>query len=296
MDFIAAKSILQKVKYGEAWYGIDYNVNLYKGCSHGCIYCDSRSSCYNIENFDTVRGKKNALAILEQELRSKKRKGIVGMGAMSDTYNPQEIKYKLTRGALELFAEYGFGVAIDTKSDLILRDIDILKEINRRNNVIVKISITTPHDDLAKIIEPHVCPTSQRLNAVKILNDSGIFAGVMMNPTLPFITDSAEDIAGLIQQAARSNARFIQSYFGMTLRENQRDYYYNKLDKHFPDLRAKYESTYGDSYECAAPDSKELYQQFTALCSRYGLLYKMADIIKAYKINKSDQQLTLFDF
>ena len=157
MKFIKAKTILTKVKHGNMWYGILYNMNLYKGCSHGCIYCDSRSNCYHIDNFDIVRGKENALYILEQELSKKKELGVIGIGAMSDTYNPKKLKYEQTRGALKLISKYGFGVSIDTKSDLILRDIDLLKEINSKNNVIIKFTITTPNDELSKIIEPNVC-------------------------------------------------------------------------------------------------------------------------------------------
>ena len=157
MEFVKAKTILSKVKYGSDWYGIDYNMNLYRGCSHGCIYCDSRSNCYQVEDFDRVRAKKDEIEILSKELKSKRKKGIIGIGAMSDTYNPFEKTYLQTRQALELIKRYGFGVSIDTKSDLILRDIDVLKQINMNHNVIIKITITTPHDQLSKIIEPHVC-------------------------------------------------------------------------------------------------------------------------------------------
>ena len=146
MEFVKAKTILTKVKDGSEWYGVDYNMNLYRGCSHGCIYCDSRSNCYHIDNFDRVRGKENALYILEKELSKKRAKGVVGIGSMSDTYNQLEIKYEQTRGALKLISKYGFGVSIDTKSDLILRDLDLLKEINSKNNVIIKFTITTPDD------------------------------------------------------------------------------------------------------------------------------------------------------
>ena len=148
MEFIKAKTILTKAKDGSEWYGVDYNMNLYRGCSHGCIYCDSRSDCYHIDNFDIIKGKENMLHILENELSKKRLKGVVGIGAMSDTYNPMEIKYQQTRGALQLISKYGFGVSIDTKSDLILRDIDLLKEINLKNNVIIKFTITTPDDNL----------------------------------------------------------------------------------------------------------------------------------------------------
>lgn len=295
MEFIQAKTILSKVKYGNQWYGIDYNINLYRGCSHGCIYCDSRSNCYHIENFDIVKGKDKALDILEKELIRKREKGVVGIGAMSDTYNPQEIKYELTRGALKLISKYNYGVSIDTKSDLILRDLDLLKEINDKNNVIVKFTITTPKDELSKTIEPHVCVSSKRLEAIKRLSENGIFAGIMMNPTLPFITDNEEDIKKLVKLAHESGAKFIHTYMGMTLRENQRDYYFEQLDKNFKGLKEKYIKCYGNKYNCETPNYKKLYKIFKEECEKYGILYKMKDIIKAYKKEiKEDEQMSLF--
>lgn len=295
MEFIKAKTILSKVKYGNEWYGIDYNMNLYRGCSHGCIYCDSRSNCYHIENFDLVRGKENALYILEQELSKKRKKGIIGIGSMSDTYNPLEKEYEQTRGALKLISKYGFGVSIDTKSDLILRDIDLLKEINSKNNVIIKFTITTPNEELSKIIEPNVCISSKRLQAIKILSDNGIFTGIMMNPMLPFITDKEEDIRYLVKLAYQNGAKFIHTYMGMTLRENQREYYFYKLDQHFIGIKEKYIKYYGDKYNCIVPNYKRLYKVFTDECIKYGILYDMKDIIKAYKKEiKSNEQITLF--
>lgn len=294
MEFIKAKTILIKVKYGADWYGIDYNMNLYKGCTHGCIYCDSRSNCYHIDNFDIVRGKENALYILEKELRKKSR-GVVGIGAMSDTYNPLEQQYEQTRKALELIEKYGFGVSIDTKSDLILRDIDLLKKINLNNNVIIKFTITTPNDELSKIIEPNVCVSSRRLKAIKILNDNGIFAGIMMNPVLPFITDNEKDIKELVRLASENGAKFIHTYMGMTLRENQRDYYYEKLDESFKELKEKYMKYYGDRYDCIAPNYKKLYKVFTEECDKYNILYNMEDIIKAYKkVKINNKQISFF--
>ena len=161
----------------------------------------------------------------------------------SDTYNPLEKQYEQTRGALKLISKYDFGVSIDTKSDLILRDIDLLKEINSKNNVIVKITITTPNDELSKIIEPNVCVSSKRLQAIKMLTDNGIFTGIMLNPVLPFITDREEDIKKLVKIASEYGVKFIHTYMGMTLRENQRDYYFNELDKRFIGLREKYISS-----------------------------------------------------
>lgn len=295
MEFVKAKTILTKVKDGSEWYGVDYNMNLYRGCSHGCIYCDSRSDCYHIENFDIVKGKENMLHILESELSKKRLKGVVGIGAMSDTYNPMEIKYQQTRVALQLISKYGFGVSIDTKSDLILRDIDLLKEINSKNNVIIKFTITTPDDNVSKIIEPNVCVSSKRLEAIKKLNDNGIFAGIMMNPVLPFITDKEDDIKKLVELANEYGAKFIHTYMGMTLRENQRVYYFEKLDEKFPGLKEKYIKTYGDRYNCLVPNYKQLYKVFEDECDKYGILYKMNDIIRAYKKKSTnDEQISLF--
>lgn len=296
MDFIPTKTILSKVKYGNDWYGINYNMNLYRGCSYGCIYCDSRSNCYHIDSFDTVRSKENVLFLLEKELSKKKERGIVGIGSMSDTYNPNELKYEITRNALCLLSKYQFGVAIDTKSDLIVRDIDILKEINTKNHVIVKFTITTPHDHLSLFLEPHVCPSSKRFQAIKQLTDNGIFTGIMMNPTLPFLTDKEEDIRTLVRLAYESGAKFIHTYMGVTLRENQRDYYYQKLDKHFPNLKKKYQNLYGNRYFCSVPNAKKLYEVFKVECKKYGILYEMKDIIHAYqKEEKTYQQMSLFE-
>lgn len=298
MEYIQAKTIISKVKYGNSWYGIDYNMNLYRGCPHGCIYCDSRSNCYHIENFDIPKAKQNAINILEKELMRKKEKGVIGIGSMSDTYNPLERQLELTRKALQLISKYGFGVSIDTKSDLILRDLDILKEINNKADVIIKFTITTPKDDLSKLIEPHVCNTSARLKAIKILNDNNLYVGIMINPVLPFITDKEDDIRNLVKLAHNYGAKFISTYMQMTLRENQRDYYYEQLDKSFKGLRQKYECMYKNKYNCITPNYQRLYQVFTNECDKYGILYKMDDIIKAYRLKKKvsneTSQLTLF--
>ena len=295
MEFIKSKTILSKVKYGNEWFGIDYNMNLYRGCSHGCIYCDSRSNCYHIDNFDVPKGKENALILLENELSKKKDKGVIGIGSMSDTYNPFEKEYEQTRGALKIIYKYNFGVSIDTKSDMILRDIDLLKEINLKNNVIVKFTITTSSDELSKMIEPNVCVSSNRFQAIKILSDNGIFAGIMMNPVLPFITDSEENIKKIVKLAHESGAKFIHTYMGMTLRENQRDYYFKKLDILFPGLKDKYIKYYGERYNCVVPAYKRLYKVFTDECDKYGILYNMKDIISAYKKSiKTNEQISLF--
>ncbi|MDE5630179.1 MAG: radical SAM protein [Bacilli bacterium] len=294
MEFVEAKTIMTKVKDGNSWYGVDFNMNLYRGCSHGCIYCDSRSSCYRIEDFDRVRSKKDALLILENELSKSRQIGVVGIGSMSDTYNPLEKKYEITRGALKLIEKYGFGVSIDTKSDLVLRDMDVLKEIQKNNNVIVKITITTPYDELSKKLEPYAPPSSKRFKAIKELTDEGIFAGIMLNPVLPFVTDGEEDIKKLVYLAHESGAKFIHTYMGMTLRDNQRDYYLERIDKLFPGMMAKYFKCYQDRYGCSVMGAKHLYEVFKNECKKYGILYNMKDIIETYKTKKKDEQISLF--
>lgn len=292
MEFIEAKTILQNASHGKEWFGIDYNMNLYKGCCHKCIYCDSRSNCYQVEEFDRVRSKANGIEILNQQLKNKRKKGVIGIGAMSDTYNPFEKQYEITRKALELISYYGFGVSIETKSNLIIRDIDLFKEINSKAYVILKFTITAADDNLSKKIEPGVCCTSERLKAMKKISDNGLFVGTLLTPIIPFITDSEENIRNVIRLSAENGAKFIFSMGGVTLRENQRDYFFEQLDKSFIGLKDKYIKTYGNNYFCY-PLDKNLKYIFREECKKYGLLYKMEDIIKAYKKNyNNSEQLT----
>ena len=293
MEFIIAKEILSKIQYDNShWFGTDYNMNLYRGCCHGCIYCDSRSNCYNIIDFDRVRIKKDCIPILEKQLKSKRHSGVIQIGAMSDTYNPFEKKYEVTREALKLIDKYGFGVAIATKSDLILRDIDILKNINTHSPVIVKFSITCGDDNLSKVIEPNVCVSSQRFEAIKKLKDAGIYTGVLMMPLLPFINDTKDNIDKIINQAYKSRANFIYPMFGVTLRANQRFYYYTKLRENFPNLVSKYQNLYGDKYVCNSPNYKSLQSYFEKKCSKLGITYKMEDIISEYKSKFESEQIS----
>ncbi len=293
MEFIEAKTIVTRCK-GDKWFGIDYNMNIYKGCSHGCIYCDSRSGCYGIEEFDKVRAKKDALQIIRNELKGKVKTGVIGTGSMSDPYNPYEKEYGLTRGGLELIARYGFGVAIATKSPLVTRDIDILKEIQKNRPVLIKMTVTTCDDALCKIIEPNVAPTSERFKAIKELSEAGIVCGLLLMPVLPFIEDHEENICEIVRQAALYGAKFIYPAIGMTLRENQREYYFDALDKHFPGIKEKYITHYGNSYECRSIEIEKLWGIFTMQCKKYGLLYKMKDIISLYQTPYKVEQLTLF--
>ncbi len=296
MNTIPAKTILSK-KTDNSWFGCDYNMNIYKGCCHGCIYCDSRSDCYQIHDFDTVRAKENAIEIIEEELRRKIRTGVIGTGAMSDPYNPFEETFQLTRKALELIDTYHFGIAIATKSNLITRDIDVLKRIKEHSPVICKITITAIDDALSKKIEPNVCESSKRLEAIAELSEAGIFAGVLMMPLLPSLTDTPENVRGIIQSAHKNGAKFIYSLFGVTLRLGQREYFYQALDHIFPgqNLKQTYMKLCGSSYECHSPKEKELHKIFTEECQKLGILYQMKDIINAYQQNYNYHQLSLFD-
>lgn len=211
---------------------------------------------------------------------------------MSDTYNPFEREYEITKKALELIAYYKFGVSIETKSDLIVRDIDLFKEINQKADVILKFTITALDDNLSKKIEPNVCNSSKRLEAMKKLSNQGIFVGTLLTPTIPFITDTKENIRKIIKLSYENGAKFVFSMGGVTLRENQREYFFNQLDKSFPNLKERYIKTYGNKYFCY-PEDNNLEKVFKEECEKYGLLYKMEDIIKAYKKEiKVEEQLS----
>ncbi|SDH51439.1 SPL family radical SAM protein [Desulfosporosinus hippei] len=294
MDFIPAKTIISGYSGDNKWFGNNYNMNIYKGCSHGCIYCDSRSECYHVENFDKVRAKENALTLIHRDLKSKRKTGVIGTGAMSDPYNPIEKEYELTRGALNLINSFGFGISIATKSNLVTRDIDILNKIRQHSPTLIKLTITTCDDVLCKKIEPNVAVSSQRFSALKQLAENNIFAGILLMPVLPFIEDNVENISGIIRLASENGAKFIYPAFGVTLRQNQRDWYYRKLDEIFPHLKEKYARQYGNSYECHSPSSNELWQLMKSECERLGMLYKMDDIIRAYKKGYCNDQLRLF--
>lgn len=223
MEYVPAKTILSGYREQTEWFGCHYNMNLYRGCCHGCIYCDSRSECYGIEDFDRVRAKKGAMETLERELRAKRRIGIIHTGSMSDPYNPFESTERLTRHALEKIARYGFGVVIATKSDLVVRDIPLLQRIRAQSPVAVNITITAAKDVLSRQIEPFAPLSSQRFAALKALSDAGIPAGVLLMPVLPWITDDPENIRTIIQKAAQAGAKYLfnggKKMFGLTMRD-----------------------------------------------------------------------------
>lgn len=293
METIPAKTILGRTKGG--WFGTDYMMNLYRGCCHGCIYCDSRSDCYGIDDFERVRAKENALALLRDELRRKVRTGVVGTGAMSDPYNPFEETELLTRHALELINAYGFGAVVLSKSALIARDADILLEIAKHSPAMAKMTVTTCDDELCRLIEPNVSVSSERFSAIAEMSDKGIFTGITLMPVLPFIEDTEENIVGIVKTAHECGVRFIYPAFGMTLRGRQREYYLSQLEKIFPEkgLRRKYESYFGENYGCTSPNVKKLWARFVSECEGYGILYKMEDICAAYK-SGYDTQLSFF--
>lgn len=272
----------------------DWNMNLYHGCCHGCIYCDSRSLCYHLQDFDTVRPKRNALALLEDELRRKRRAGVVSMGAMTDPYNPLEKRLLLTRGALQLLKRYGFGAALTTKSALVARDAALLADIASAAPVCVQLTVTCADDALCRRIEPNVSSTSERLTALKALSDAGVYAGVWISPMLPFITDSEDNLVGILRQSAAAGARFAVCFFSMTLRSGNREYFFDALQRDFPGLRDRYLLAYGNAYECVVPDAERLYARFTAECERLGLAWRFRDI-NAQAAERAHRQLSLFD-
>lgn len=296
MEYVPAKTIVTKTK-DSRWFGIDYNMNIYRGCSHGCIYCDSRSDCYRIDQFDTVKAKEDALRIIRDDLRRKVRTGVVGTGAMSDPYNPFEKELMLTRHALELIDAFGFGVAIATKSALMTRDMDLLESIKDHSPVLCKVTITTADDGMAKKVEPRVSLPSERFAMIEQLSSRGIFSGILLMPVLPFLEDTDENILAIVRRAHETGARFIYPAFGMTLRNNQKEWYFDRLNEVFPgeDLPERYMKRYGNRYECQSPRLKHLWGLFTKECERYGILYDMKDVIHSYKKEYQITQFSLFD-
>jgi DNA repair photolyase len=287
---IQAKVLLSHIKQPDPWFGLKYNMNLYRGCQHQCIYCDSRSECYQIENFNRdILVKANAIELLRKELASKRVKGMIGTGSMNDPYMPVEKRYNLTGRALEVIAEFGFPVHILTKSDLVLKDLDTLRAISQIHAV-VSFTITTADDNLARKIEPGAPSPSARFEAMSILAQNGIHTGALLMPVLPFIEDNAENIASVVEKTATHGGEYILPSFGMTLRDRQRTYYYDQLDRHFPGLRRQYEQRFGQSYSCKVNRADELSALFRSLSDRYGIATRIPQSVPA----ASPTQLPLF--
>lgn len=297
MDYIPAKHILLRSK-STAWFGTDHTVNLYRGCCHGCLYCDSRSDCYRNPDFDRVTAKADALRILRDELARKVRPAFIAMGAMSDPYTPFEEELLLTRHALELIDAYDCGVSVDTKSNLIVRDIDLYQSIQAHSPVICKLTITTVDEDLAAKVEPRAPSPAQRLAAIRSLAQAGVFCGVLLMPVLPFLEDRHEQVLAVVDRSADAGAKFIYSGFGVTMRQGQREYFLRELDRAFPGehLSRRYLARYGDRYRCPSPRARELWEVFAARCRERGLLYQMPHIVSAATRGYGDRQLTFFDY
>lgn len=293
MQTVAAKTIVTRNK-STAWFGCEYNMNIYRGCCHGCLYCDSRSNCYHIENFDTVRKKENALTLIRNNLARRTKTGVIATGAMSDPYNPFEKQELLTRHALELIEAFHYGVAIATKSDLITRDIDVLSGISAQAPVLCKITVTTPDNALAAKLEPHAPAPDKRFAALEALSARNLFSGVLLMPVLPFLQDDDKNILTIVKNSANSGARFIYPAFGVTMRAGQREYFLQHLQQAFPgeDLPRRYRNAFGARYYCGSPRAKHLWEIFTAACQKRGLLYKMDDIVRTYRQGYGNNQLS----
>ena len=291
MHFVNAKGILTG---SEGWYGM----NVYRGCSHGCIYCDSRSRCYQFTHpFEDIEVKQNAPELLEKALRSKRKKCMIGTGSMSDPYMHCEVSLGLTRRCLEIILKHGFGAAIQTKSDRILRDIDLLEEINRKTKCVVEMTLTTYDDELCRIIEPNVCTTRRRIEVLEEMQRRGIPTVVWLCPILPFINDTEENVGKILDECVRIDVRGIICFgMGLTLREGDREYYYAALDRHFPGLKQKYVATYGYAYEITSPNADKLMSLFMSVCQNNNILCN-PDACFAYlhEMPEKTEQISLFD-
>lgn len=272
-------------------------MNLCRGCTHGCIYCDSRSKCYQFTHaFEDIEVKQNAPELLEQALRSKRKRCMIGTGSMSDPYMPLERKLQLTRRSLALIDRYEFGAAVITKSDLVLRDLDLLTSINEKAKAVVQMTLTTFDEALCRIIEPNVCTTRRRFEALCMLRDHGIPTVVWLTPILPYINDTRENLVGLLKYCIRAGVKGIVCFgMGMTLREGNREYYYAALDRHFPGLKARYRKEFGNAYEIVSPNHAELMQLFHGVCEKYRIMHDNEQIF-AYlrELPERYEQMTLF--
>jgi len=287
---IQAKTLLSSVRQPDDWFGLRYNLNLYRGCQHQCIYCDTRSECYQIEDFDhEVLVKANALELLADELPRKREKGTIGTGSMNDPYQPVEAERNLTGRAMQIIARNRFPVHILTKSDLVVRDLPIIQEI-ARVYAAVSFTITAADDDLSRKLEPGAPPTSQRLAAIREFSKAGIYTGVLLMPVLPFIEDTEENLRSVVRLAGEAGAKYILPAMGLTLRDRQRAHYYQSLERLYPGMKERYITAFGDRYHADPPNSKRLYACVQAECDRLGITTH----IIPYKVNKP-QQPALFD-
>ena len=286
MHYVSSKSILSARN----------GMNIYRGCSHGCIYCDSRSEVYGMNHdFQDIEIKQNSLELLKKELL-KRPKAIIGCGSMSDPYIPLEKELGYTRNALKLIERYGFGFTCITKSDLILRDLDLLGKINEKTKVVVQMTLTTADDDLCSVLEPNVCSTSRRVEVLKTLNESNIPTVVWLCPVLPYINDTEDNINAIIDYCVECNVKGIICFgMGVTLRKGNREYFFTKLDKHFPGLKEKYIAKYGDAYSIPSPNNHNLMKIFKKRASDEGIMNNNDEIFRYLSdFPQKTRQSTLF--
>ena len=290
MHFVKVKGILS-AKNG---------MNLYRGCSHGCIYCDSRSQCYHMEHdFEDIEVKENAIALLEDALKRKRKKCMIGTGAMTDPYIPLELEIGNVRKALSLIYEYGFGATLITKSNRVLRDIDLLRKINERAKCVVQMTLTTYDEQLCRKIEPNVSSTQERFEVLKELHRAGINTVVWLSPILPFINDTEENISGILDLCIEAKVYGIICFgMGVTLREGNREYFYKCLDRQFPHMKEKYIQSYGNQYIINSPDNDKLMRLFHQKCEKNGIVHDNGQIFRY--LNTFDreyecEQLSLWD-
>ena len=291
MHFVEAKVILTGS-------GGHYGMNIYRGCTHGCIYCDSRSRCYQFTHpFEDIEVKQNAPNLLEKALKSKRKKCMIGTGAMSDPYMHCEENLRLTRKCLEIILENDFGVAIQTKSDRILRDIDLLAKINRSAKCVVQMTLTTYDDDLCHILEPNVCITKRRIEVLEEMRKNGIPTIVWLTPILPFINDTEDNITAILNECARVGVKGIINFgMGLTLREGDREYYYAALDRHFPGMKEQYIKQYGNAYDLPSPNAKELMGIFQRICKEKGMLSTPDECFRfMQELPDKYRQMSIFD-
>lgn len=274
-------------------------MNLYRGCTHGCIYCDSRSKCYCIEHdFEDVEIKGNAPELLEAALRRKRDRCMIGTGSMCDPYLPIEECERLTSRCLEIIDSYGFGFSVITKSDRILRDLSLLKSINQKSKCVVQMTLTTFDEDLCSVLEPNVCTTKRRFEVLKIMRDAGIPTVVWLSPILPFLNDTEENLRGILNYCIEAKVTGVICFgFGVTLRDGDREYFYKELDEHFPGMKERYIHAFGNSYECNSPLNPMLMKILQSECRSHGIMCSHDEIfayLKKFEDKQSGEQLMLF--
>lgn len=273
-------------------------INIYRGCQHGCIYCDARSKCYQMNHrFEDIEVKENAPELLENALKRKRRKCMIGTGAMSDPYIPLEKELKLTRRCLEIINRYGFGVTVQTKSASVMRDIDLFTKINDKSKAVLQMTLTTADESLCRIIEPNVSVTKERFETLKAFHENGIPSVVWFSPFLPFINDTKENIDGLLKYCIDAKVRGIICFgIGLTLRDGDREYFYSRLDKHFPNMKERYIYTYGNSYQLTSSNNNVLMNRISEVCRNHGIMFGVENVFSyLHKFESKAEQLSLFD-